>query len=222
MIEIYADHRETNSGLIEVLRSNPKLNVHSRELSSGDFIIHGTTCIERKSAIDFVASIMDNRLFNQIAKMKLDFANPIILIEGNPLKTYSKIKPEAVIGAMSYCTAIEKVSIITVANVNETAMMITTMARHLQEGLGYEVPLRSNKPKASLHQSQYLVEGLASIGPKNAKALVNHFGSPLKAFNASVEDLCKMNGMGKATAQRIYDALRYEEPQNPAVPDAIV
>lgn len=212
MIEIYADHRETNSGLITRLKDNPELNVHVRELASGDFILHGTTCVERKSANDFILSIMDNRLFNQVAKMKLEFESPIILIEGDVFKTRSKIDKKAIAGAMSYCTALQKVSIISVANVEESAILLAMMAKHLQEGLGYEVPLRTNKPKPSQLMSRYLVEGLPSIGAKNARALLQNFRSPLKVFNASVEDLCALKGMGATTAQRIYEALRYEEP----------
>ncbi|MEG1349613.1 MAG: ERCC4 domain-containing protein, partial [Hafnia sp.] len=165
--------------------------------------------VERKSASDFILSIMDQRLFQQVAKMKLEYAKPMILIEGDVFRTRSKMKPAAIAGAMSYLTAIAGVNLVTIADPRETAMMLATMARHLQEGLGYEIPMRVGKPKSSALMSQYLVESLASIGPKNAKVLLKHFGSALDVFNASVQDLCAIKGLGTETAERIYTALRH-------------
>lgn len=218
MATIFADMRETTSGVIRHLQGLSGCEVKIVELSSGDYVLHETTCVERKAASDFVASIMDGRLINQIAKMKNEFESPIILIEGNVFKTVSKISKEALVGAMSYCTAIEKVSLITVADSSETALMIATMARHLQDGLGYEVPMRSSKPKPSAHMAQYLVEGLPGIGPKNARALLAHFGSPAKVFAASVTDLCSMKGLALKRAEAIYGALHWNANDAAEIP----
>lgn len=212
MAIIIADNRESRSPVIRQLQETEGLTVEVRQLSSGDYVLHETTAVERKSAVDFVASIMDQRLFQQIAKMKLEFTKPMILIEGDVFKTRSAMNEKAIAGAMSYITAIQGVNLVTIANPNETSIMLATMARHLQEGLGYEVPLRAGKPKPSMLMAQYLIEGLPGVGPKNATALLNHFGSPLSVFNASRDDLCSMKGMGDKTAERIYSALRFEVP----------
>lgn len=210
MAIIVADMRESRSTVIKQLQEMEGIEVMVKELSSGDYALHENTVVERKSATDFVLSIMDQRLFQQIEKMKLEYATPMILIEGDVFKTRSKMTPQAIAGAMSYITAIKGINLVTLANPQETAMMLGTMARHLQEGLGYVVPMRTGKPKTSDLMSRYLVEGLAGIGPNNAMMLLNHFGSALAAFNATIEDLCAIKGMGKTTAQRIYDALRHE------------
>lgn len=110
--------------------------------------------------------------------------------------------------------AIEGVSVVTVPNSAETALLLVTLARHLQEGLGYEVALRANKPKDLADLTQYL-EGLPGIGPTGAKALVARFGSAHAVFNASVTDLCSTQGIGKKTAERIHFALRTAGPIAP-------
>jgi Fanconi anemia group M protein len=210
MAIIVADSRETKSTMIQQLKAMEGIEVMVKELSSGDYILHENTVVERKSAIDFVQSIKDQRLFQQIEKMKLEYATPMILIEGDVFRTRSDMKHKAIAGAISYITAIRGINLVTLANPQETAMMLATMARHLQEGLDYVVPIRTGKPKTSDLMSRYLVEGLAGVGPNNAAMLLNHFGSALAAFNASIADLCAIKGMGKTTAQRIYDALRHE------------
>lgn len=209
MAIIIADHRESRSQVIRQLQEMEEIQVEIKQLSSGDYAIHETTVVERKSAADFVASIMDQRLFQQIAKMKIEYTKPMILIEGDPFSTRSEIKPSSIAGAISYITAIEGVNLVTIANPSETALMLATMARHLQEGLGYEVPTRAGKPKPSKLMSQYLVEGLPGIGPKNAQKLLNHFGSAINVFNASVEDLCTLKGLGVKTAEKLYAAIRH-------------
>ncbi len=48
------------------------------------------------------------------------------------------------------------------------------------------------------------VEGL---GAKKLQMLIRHFGGRQGIKNASVQDLRQTNGIGKALAQRIFDAL---------------
>ncbi|MCC5611790.1 hypothetical protein LC612_34925, partial [Nostoc sp. CHAB 5834] len=109
-----------------------------------------------------------------------------------------------------YLMAIEGVSVMMVPNAAETSLLLATLARHLQEGLGYEPPLRANKPKDASDLAQYLIEGLPGIGPSTAKVLLSFFGSPHAVFNASVAQLCTVPGIARKTAERIYGALHLQ------------
>jgi ERCC4-type nuclease len=210
MIKIYADMRETTSGILTTLKGMEGVEIQVGELPSGDFVIHESTCVERKTAVDFINSIMDGRLFNQVAKMKNEFANPIIIIEGDVFKTRSKMSKASLMGAISYCAVVERVTVIPTSNTNETAELIFMMAKQLQIGLSNEVNMRVQKPKPYAHMAQYLVEGLPGIGPTFADRLLKHFKSPLAVFMASVESLQQVAGMGKKRAEGINTALRYE------------
>lgn len=211
MIEIYADMRESRSKVIAEIAAMDGYHVSVGSLSSGDYRLSAQVIVERKAAVDFIASIMDKRIFEQVAKMKLEYTRPIVLIEGDVFKTRSAIDRKAIAGAMSWIHAIEDVSIITLQDPKETPIVLATMARHLQEGLGYEVSLRANKPKPSGLMARYMIEGLPGVGALTAKKLFAHFGSPLKAFNASIAELSQVQGIGLKSAERIYAALRYEE-----------
>jgi Fanconi anemia group M protein len=79
------------------------------------------------------------------------------------------------------------------------------MAIHATHGLGYEIPLRAAKQKNAV--AQYLIEGLPSVGPKTAQALLAHFGSPRAVFTATEDELQKVVGLGKKTATTILAAL---------------
>jgi Fanconi anemia group M protein len=209
MLKIVIDHRESRSPVFKALQSNPDIEVEICELSCGDYLPRSDFGVERKEAGDFVASIMDRRLFAQVLRLKDEYQQVLFLIEGNPYATRSGITPDAIRGAISYLMTIEGVSIVTVDHHRETTSLLLTMARHLQEGLGYEVALRAGKPKNTADLAQYLIEGLPGIGPASAKALLKHFGSAEAVFSADAAALCQAPGVGKKTAERIREALNF-------------
>lgn len=211
MIEIFADMRETRSNIIAALSAMEGFNVTVGALSSGDYRLSEEVIVERKSAIDFVASIMDKRLFEQVAKMKIEYPRQIILIEGDIYKTRSAIDRKAITGAMSWLVGIEDMRVIQVSDSSETPLMLATLARHLQEGLGYKISLRAEKPKTSDLGSRYLLEGSPGIGPGIAEKLFDHFECALDAFNASPAELSQVKGVGIKVAERMYQALRHRK-----------
>ena len=97
MIKIHADMRE--SATIAELKQYPDVHVEVGSLPTGDFRIGEEVIVERKTAMDFIQSIMDKRLFEQVAKMKISFERPIIFIEGDVYATRSEISVEAIDGA---------------------------------------------------------------------------------------------------------------------------
>lgn len=211
MTQIIVDSRELRSEVYSALREQEGLELSVRELSSGDYLLRADFAVERKASIDFIASILDRRLFSQVARLKGEYERVLFVIEGNPYQERSGIAAQSIRGALSYLITVEGVSVISVENAHESAKLMATMARHLQEGLGYEVPLRGGKPKRLGPVSQFLVEGLPGIGPSGAKALLSHFGSAEAVFTASVEELGRVRGLGQKTAERIREALLYRE-----------
>ncbi len=206
---ITADMREQRSKVCGYLEKSQKVTVEYVDLACGDYVCGPGVAVERKESTDFVSSIMDNRLFNQIHRLKAEYERPIFLIEGDIFQTRSQIPSAALIGAVSYLSVIEGISVIHVSDAKQTAQMIETMARHSQQGLGYEVALRSQKPKDASILSQYIVEGLPSIGPKAAQNLLRHFKTVSRVFSATEKDLCEVPGIGKKTASRIHEILNF-------------
>lgn len=212
---ITADMRESRSGLVQLLEQSGVVSVSYADLAVGDFLLSTDVVVERKEATDFVLSIMDKRLFGQVAQMKASYTRTIVIIEGSIFGTRSAISHEALRGALSWMAVIEGVSMINTANVEESAWMIEVMARHAQEGLGYEVSLRGGKPKNLSVMSHFAVEGLPGRGPGIAKKLLAHFGSVSAVMNASADELCQVKGVGRKTAEQIRELLVYNVKSGP-------
>lgn len=207
VIELIADSREARSGIAERIGSMPGYSVRVEQLEVGDFIPGPGVVVERKRGPDWAASILDGRFIPQIKLMKATYGRAIVLIEGSVTDTFSRIELNALMGAKSWVAALQEVPMLHTANEEESAALLAIMARHLQEGLGYDEPLRSNKPKDNGVIAQYIVEGLPGVGPGKAKGLLAAFGSASGVFGASVQALAAVKGIGPKTAERIREAL---------------
>lgn len=212
MARIIVDSRESNSGIAALLSSRGA-EVVMEELECGDYLLAENMAVERKAATDFVASILDKRVFLQLANLKATYTRSFIIVEGDIFNTRSAIAEDALLGAMSYITVMEGVPILNTKNQAQTAAMLLTMQRHALEGLGYEIALRGSKPKDRRAMVQYLVEGLPSIGPVAARKLVSHFGSAMAIFTASPDELRKCAGVGPKTVTAIREVLEYVGPK---------
>lgn len=206
MGKIIIDSRESRSGIAQLLRKEG-VEVESAELEVGDFLLAEGVGIERKTAIDLIASILDRRIFSQAALMKATFARPYVMVEGDPFTTRSQIEPAALIGALSWLSVIEGIQVISTKNEQHSAQMMATMHRHATDGLGYAIALRGAKPKDRRTQAAYLVEGLPGVGPIAAGKLLAAMGSPGAIFSASESMLREVHGVGGKTAAVIREVL---------------
>jgi ERCC4-type nuclease len=57
---------------------------------------------------------------------------------------------------------------------------------------------------------QLVVESLPTVGPVHAKALLSHFGSVSKIFNAKIDELTQAEGIGKARSQKMRQVIDAE------------
>lgn len=206
-IRIICDHRESPSGIPRILGADSDVQCEMSELEMGDYQIGKHSVIERKSAADFVDSIIDRRLFSQADMIKETGTSAIYLIEGSIYETGRNIHVNALIGAMSYLATIEGHPIVHTSNATDSAMMIKTLARHSQHGLGYVPGLRPSTPKTLPDRQLWLLGGLPGLGEKRVKSLLSYFGTPAAVLSASPEELSKVEGIGKKTAEVIREVL---------------
>lgn len=207
-VHIIVDTREDRSLIATGLEKLPGVTIERKELASGDFIISPNCAVERKSARDFLISVMEGRMFDQIARMQIEYEHVVVMIEGNPYETRSNMAPEAIDGALSYLSLLSGVKVMFSPNVSVSPRLLWRMSLHMTHGLGYEISLRAGKPKELGAGARYLIEGLPGVGPSMAKTLLSYFGSPYNVFTATVDDLVKVKGVGKLSAEKIVLALR--------------
>lgn len=119
LLIITADMREQRSNVCGYLGKSQKATVVYADLACGDYVCGPGVAVERKESTDFVNSIMDNRLFSQVHRLKAEYEQPIFIIEGDIFQTRSQIPPAALIGAVSYLSVIEGISVIQTGDANK-------------------------------------------------------------------------------------------------------
>lgn len=214
---VRVDMREQSSRVPGALAAYPDVQLEFSALDTADYVLSESVAVERKEAGDFVQSIMDRRLFGQVAKLRAEFERPVLILEGDLGGVRSAISAEAVRGALSFVAVIEGVTVLPTRDAHETAATIRVMARHAQQGLGYRVGLRAPAPASEALFAEYLVEGLPGVGRRRAQQLLRHFGTPAAVMRAAPAELTMVEGIGKKSAERIWAALNtpYSPPHQP-------
>jgi fanconi anemia group M protein len=204
---IRVDSHERQSPVPALLAAFPDVALAFATLPSADYILSDEVAIERKTASDFVASILDRRLFGQTTRMKVLFQCALLIIEGDLTQVPHSIDMGAIRGALAFLTVRAGITVLQLSDATETAAMLRIMARHAQERMDQPVSLREPRPQIEELYAAYLVEGLPGVGPRRARMLLAHFGSPAAIMCASTEALAEVPGIGKKSAQRIWQAL---------------
>ena len=199
---VFADTREGNSKVIRHL-SEMEIDVKVQAMAVGDYQVSDEVVIERKTAKDFVDSIVDKRLFKQARSLMEEFKRPLIILEGDDLYN-GMINPNAIRGSIASIALDFGISIIPTRNVQDTAAMIKRIAIREQSGEKTPIQIRTDKKPVNLWEQQlFIIESLPNIGPVNAKNLLEHFGTVANIINTSESQLQEVEGIGKKTAANI-------------------
>jgi len=202
-LSIIADYREFQSGIPTMLL-NRKAETKLENLSAGDYLVNDQILVERKTAEDFVQSIISKRLFYQCGKMKRNSYYHLLIIEGNPYTTKHKISREAIRGAMLSISSAWQIPIVFSKDKNETTDLLISAGNQM---LNDKIPniRRGYKPKKPKNQQLYLLQGFPEVGPALAYRLLLHFGSLKKIMRATEKQLLKVDGIGKTKALKIVE-----------------
>ena len=200
---IFVDSREREMAkLLEALG----LEVTVRNLEVGDYVVSDRVAIERKTAQDFVSSIIDpeRNLFRQIADLARTYDRPVLILEGRELYT-TQMNAASIQGALASVAVDYGVPIIPTDDQDETAKVIALLVRReTQEGR--EPKVHGHKTARTLkEQQEYLISSIPSIGPTVARNLLKHFGSVERIMMASAEELQDAPLVGPKIAQRIRE-----------------
>lgn len=207
---ILADFRETRSGIPERL-DKMGFHVQITPLKFGDYLINNQIIIERKTKDDFALSLIQKKLFNQIANLKRDDSYcPLLLIEGNPYKTQHEISREALKGALLAINVSWQLPSIYTKDQEDTAETIAMISRqNLKDA--HNLYRTGYKPKSNYKKQMYFVQGLPNIGSKLAGSLIETFGSVKKIINLSESDFQKIEGIGKEKSRKIAQFINFEK-----------
>ena len=212
-IRIVADDRERRAGVIDRLREVEDVTVVVERLVVGDYVIDDAFAIERKEAFDFAVSIMDGRLFRQARALSGSQYRAAFIVEGGVEDwKRSKISREALQGALISLMLIFDLPLLRSRDEEETARLITYLGRqYLRLRQGGSIPTKKARAKRRLTRQLRVLQALPGIGRHRARMLLDRYGSVRDCFNAPLESLVEIDGIGPRTAEGITEIVREDE-----------
>ncbi|MBW3020925.1 DEAD/DEAH box helicase [Candidatus Woesearchaeota archaeon] len=204
-LKIYADHREKLSKTVKELLDR-NISLELMQLEVADYIISDDVGIELKTVPDFVNSILDGRLLEQIKDLKYNFKKPLVIIEGEEdLYSIRNIHPNAIRGMLATIAISFGIPIIHTKNFRETTEMLITIAKREQKDESYFTPHTQKRGYSLKDMQEYFISALPNVGLKLAKELLDKFGNPKNIINASEEELKKVDKIGEVKAKKLKE-----------------
>ena len=220
-MKIIVDHREKASGIITEL-AKKGFEVEVKQLITADYIVESkdrqgnpvTVGIERKVQSDFLNSIIDRRIIQQLMYLKENFTVPLLVIEGSEnIYTLRNFHPNAVRGMLASIAIDFQIPIIHTKSARDTVALLEVIAKRLEKPRSHLSLLKKKKPATLKEQQEYLIESLPMIGPQMARTLLKTFGSVKNVVNADEKEMLKIEKMGKKKVEKVKEVLneKYKE-----------
>ena len=200
-ITIIVDYREKGSDVMKEL-VNMGISLQLERLESADYLCSAQCAVEFKTVDDFVTSLVDGRMLEQLRNLK-KFNKPLILVQGTEdMYAIRKVHAHAIQGMLAAITVSFGIPLLQTKNAKETASLLAVIAKREQD-TGRDVQLHAKKPATLAEQQEYVISALPSVGLKLAQQLLRNFGSVEKLVNASIDELKNVEGIGDVLADRI-------------------
>lgn len=206
---ILADHREKNNRIVKEL-IDLGISVKTAQLETADYLVSGRVGVELKQVPDFVASIIDGRLLEQVRELKKNFEKAVVVIEGEEdIYSVRKVHANAIRGMLASIVLDFGVPVLYTKNPRDTAGLLAVMAQR-EQNKERDFSYHDRKPRSMKEQQEFFVSAFPGIGVQTARLLLEHFGTVKRLVNASKEELTALKGVGDKTAERIIGLLEEE------------
>lgn len=207
-VKIFADYREKGSGVVKEL-VDLNVAVKLEMLAHADYLLSSRVAVELKLVDDFVSSLIDGRLLEQLKNVKKSFERPIIVIQGTQdIYAVRNVHPNAIRGMLAAIMVSYGIPLIQTKDEKDTAQLLIAIARREQDEDKKDFAPHADRKPPTLHEQQeYLVSSLPNIGLNLAKELLKHFKSVKGVMNATEEELVIVEGVGEKKAKGIKDII---------------
>jgi Fanconi anemia group M protein len=205
-VKIFADYREKTTGTVKEL-AEQGVTIKLEMLQTADYVLSSRVGVELKTAEDFVDSIIDGRLLEQLKNLKKSYERPLIVIQGNSdLYSVRNVHPNAIRGMLATIAISYGIPTLYAKDEKESAALLLSIAKREQEESKKDFSPHADKKPATLkEQQEYLVSCLPNVGPNLAKELLKRFGSVQAIFMSSENGLQKVPGIGEKIAKQIKE-----------------
>ncbi len=205
-IHIIADDREQLSPVIEALRQQEGVKVSVSRLDLGDYRVNDRLLFERKTMLDFAASIKDGRLFDQGIRLAASSLHKAIILEGNGRDLMNcGIRREALQGALITLSMFFGIPLLRSLNPEETAKMMIYADRQCDSLASHHSPriVTGKRPRGKRKTQMRILQSFPGVGPSLAHNLLEQFGSVEAVLAADEHDLLNVAGIGTGRAKSI-------------------
>ena len=192
------DNRESP----EVIEEIRKLGIPFEivQLEVGDFV-YDNISIERKSGQDFVSSLIDGRLKDQIFNMEANYDRTFLIIHGSPFLSLANVHEHAILGMLSSIAVRTKTKILQVDTLSDFAYLCKSIIEKCQDNKPFtasQVVKRNALDAAIRILSQ--IDGISTV---KARAILEHFKTLRAVILANKEKLMEIKGIGPKLAENI-------------------
>ncbi len=202
--KIIADSREKNAELLGTLASSG-VDVETKTIHVGDFVLSDRVCVERKTVSDFESSIINGRLFAQIKRLREHYSFPILIIEGNASEF--GLGSRVMNGTIAALYTDYGIVALPVRSASDAAEVMASIAKREQSEASREPsPKGGMRTYTSQQLQERIIGNLPGVGPKLSRLLLAHFGSIRSIAEASKDELMKVDKIGKKKAELVHGA----------------
>jgi Fanconi anemia group M protein len=208
---IIVDTRESNSRIPKLLKEYGA-RLSPSELEVGDYILSNQLVVERKTYSDFVASILDGRLFqsvspgqdSQLAKLAQQKL-PLLLLQLEPDTLERQMHLNSIMGAISSIILDFRIRVVFTRSDVETATLLYQLAKREQKEFDSTISLPSlGKKEHNIREIQlFMLAVIPGINIAKAEELLKKFSSVQAIAEAEIDELMLVPKIGKKLARRI-------------------
>jgi DNA excision repair protein ERCC-4 len=205
MHRLVVDHSERSAPVLGLIRDSGLFIVEMSRLPAGDYLIDERILIERKTQADFLASLIDGRLFPQVARLAQSRCRSLLLIEGPASPSAPDVHPHAIEGALVSIAVIWRLPVLHAADADRSCRIVRFLAEQASNPRELALRRYDRKPKRLATRRLFVLQGLPGVGPALARRLLARLGSVERVMTADAAALETVRGVGPTKAARIRE-----------------
>ena len=228
-MKLIIDSRENSmlANLIEIEANKMAIEHEKKWLEVGDYVI-GTVCFEAKSAVDFMQSVINKRIWTQVDNMDKWYEKNFVVIYGsiedalsnmkyitsfnqnlNPeqLRNAYKMRFKGAIGRLRLDYDINVIWRDKVEDVVDEIITVAKMAPIERKMINPSIPTRTATDDVRVD----LLTTIKGVSEKKAKDLLKEHGCIMEIGDSTVKELLVVKGIGDTVANRINSVLTSNE-----------
>lgn len=203
---LIVDYREHH--IIDILNEK-NIKYEEQNLHLGDFLIHDSLLIERKTMDDLSASITDGRYHEQKARLLQTHFQVLILIEG--VKTNkSGIPQKTLTNVMLKLALRDGFHVLRTSSMHETAEILALLSEHYpyKEHQSTSQPVLPLPKKMHAHSYTCMLCCIQGVSKMLAKRIQEKFPTMHEfVTNATIDNLRTIDKIGPKLAEKIINAV---------------